>query len=130
MIPRLALTLTTILLAGTVFAPAAFAASASAQPPAVDPEMVSQTMSSGLGAAKSLVGMIKKVDVGKTRTVITIEDGKGTKPIVVNYGQLLEGNPAIIGVALTAGAFFVLSIIGRFMRIARTATRMLGRPSA
>jgi hypothetical protein len=127
MFSRIALVVTAALVAGTVYAPAAFATSSIPAPPEEGAVLVSETVKTGLGAVTEALGAIDGVKVGRERAVLSVREGDAVRPITMDYGEVLGGDGRASGLGYAAGAYLGLGLLTRIMRLLRMGAALLGR---
>lgn len=96
----------------------AVAGEASFDPPVADAELVSRDAVSGARAVQSALSTIDSVDLNADSAVVTVDDADGPHDITLDYGDLLT-DKRTAGAGYFAGAYVVLGVISRVMRLLR-----------
>ncbi len=91
---------------------------ASFDPPVADAELVSRDAVSGARAVQSALSTIDSVDLNADSAVVTVDDVDGPHDITLDYGDLLT-DKRTAGAGYFAGAYVVLGVISRVMRLLR-----------
>lgn len=100
--PRIALVSAAALLACAGSVPMAYAAPAE---PRLDPALL-----------KEAAGMVKSVDLGPERAVITVD---GSDPITLDWGDLAGGSENVRVIGYASGAALGLGLLSRLLRVLR-----------
>jgi hypothetical protein len=127
MFTRIVLTTTAALVAATLCAPAAHAASSIPGPPEEGAVLVSETVKSGLEAVPVALSAIDGLKVTRKRAVLNVREGDTIRPITVDYSELLGGDRKAAGLGYAAGAYLGLGLLVRLMRVLRMGSGLLGR---
>lgn len=121
MLTRAALAFVLSLLALTVATPALANPDLVGDPPRPGAVLVEKKTETGLAAFETSLEAIDGVRIGPDAAVLMLRDGAQSRPITLDYGDVVGGGSKAAGLGYLAGAYLALGLIGRVLYLLRMA---------